>query len=435
MRRLLLCLFLVPTGHHEASWRSPAASPHRLYDPTYYREVVQRAEAARFDAVFLADAPALRTDVRYNSGGSVLEPATLLTYLAGSTRHIGLIGTASTTYNEPYNLARLFSSLDHISGGRAGWNIVTTAFEGAAANFGSEHPSREERYQRAEEFVRVVKGLWGSWQPDAIIRDVAAGRFADVERISRLDHRGRHFSVRGPFQSARSPQVWPVLVQAGASPAGRSLAAQHADLVFSVQRTKRSAQAFATDVRNRAIQLGRSPEGIRFLPGVSIFVGASRAEALEKKEHLDALMTPAYGLQQISTLTGKDASQLDLDENVSPRFFDTRDEDLARYASRRVEIVAMVEDERMTLRQLLTRLAGARAHRVLAGSPNEVVDSLAQWFLDGACDGFNIMPPVLPAALDDFISLVLPLLRERGLVDLDYSADTFRGNLGLSAVE
>ena len=411
---MALCLFVVPTGHHEASWRLPKSPADRLYDLRYYAELAQAAEMAGLHAVFFADAPALRTNVRYNTGGSVLEPFTLLGALAAATESIGLIATASTTYAEPYNVARALSSLDHLSGGRIGWNIVTTAFAGAAGNFGTaRHPDREDRYRRASEFVAVAKKLWDSWGDGAVVVDRTRGLYADADLIVEPQHTGEYFSVRGPFQSARSPQRYPVLVQAGASDPGRAFAAQHAEIVFSVQRRRDASQRFRQDLHWQAQAAGRNPRGLLMLPGLSIHVGRTRREARELADQLSSLIIPEYGLSQINKLTGVDLSGHGLDEVITSEPF-RRQTDDAKFASRRTEIIDMIEEERQSLRHLLQRIAGARTHRVLVGTADEVADDMQQWFESGACDGFNLMPPTLPGGLTDFADQVLPRLKRRG---------------------
>jgi FMN-dependent oxidoreductase (nitrilotriacetate monooxygenase family) len=426
--RLALFLFLVPTGHHEASWRLSGSPAERLYDVDYYTEVARLADRSGIDALFLADAPALRTRVQHNTGGSVLEPFTLLSALAVATENIGLVGTASTTYYEPYNVARLLSSLDHLSKGRAGWNIVTTAFPGAAANFGlTEHPPRNDRYERAAEFVEVVKGLWDSWAADAVRCDREEGTYADPSLIRRIDHQGRHFSVAGPFQSARSPQTQPLLVQAGASEPGRAFAARHAEVVFSVQRDMRSAIRFRSELRARGAACGRGPRSLLSLPGVSVHVASTESEALDKKSELDELVIPQHGVNQIRTVTGIDLSIFDLDQRVDAETL--RDLHGSTAVSRADEVISIVEESPCTVRELVRRVAGARTHRIVVGSPESVADSLEVWFRSGACDGFNLLPPALPDDLQRFVDLVLPELSRRGIW---YKSDErLRERLGL----
>ncbi|MFD8999554.1 NtaA/DmoA family FMN-dependent monooxygenase [Streptomyces sp. NPDC059582] len=413
-RRLVLFLFVVPTGHHEASWRLPHSPAERMYDVDYYVGLARAAELAGIDAVFFADAPALRTRVEHNTGGSVLEPFTLLSALASVTTTLGLIGTASTTYAEPYNVARLVSSLDHLSRGRAGWNVVTTSFAGAAANFGAgAHPDRLTRYARAEEFLQVVKGLWDSWASHAIRCDRAAGVYVDRSLIRPIDHDGEDFHVAGPFQSARSPQGHPLIVQAGASEPGRAFAARHADVVFSVQRDRDRATRFRAGLRAAASAAGRRPEALLSLPGLSVHVASTAAEARNKQEELDELVIPEHGIGQIRAVTGVDLSGFGLDEVIDHDAL--RDRHGPTAMTRADEILAMVEEGPCTVRGLVRRVAGARTHRVVVGPPEAVADTMETWFRSGACDGFNLLPPALPGGLHDFVEFVLPELARRGI--------------------
>jgi len=303
-RRLVLNLFIYPGGHHEAAWRYKESVPERVFDITYYQDLAQRAEAAKFDAVFFADGPALADNIRYAARFRV-EPITWLTAIAAVTKRIGLIATASTTYNEPYNLARLFASLDHISGGRAGWNIVTTSAPQAAQNFGlPEHPPHNERYEKAREFLDVITKLWDSWEDDAVVNDPVSGIFADAAKIHPINHVGRHFRVRGPFNTARSPQGRPVYVQAGSSDDGRSFAAQHAEAIFTAHQTLASAQEFYTDIKARARAFDRNPDHVKILPGLSPFIGSTTAEAKRLQEEFNDLIQPDYSLTQLPGWSG-----------------------------------------------------------------------------------------------------------------------------------
>ncbi len=311
---LHLNLFIYPGGHHEAAWRHPDSAPERVLDIGYYQDLARAAEAAKFDAVFFADGPALADNIRYASRFR-LEPFTWMSAIAAVTERIGLIGTASTTYSEPYNLARLFASLDHLSKGRAGWNIVTTGAPNAAQNFGlEEHPVHADRYARAEEFVEVVTKLWDSWEDEAFVADPASGVFADTDRIHAIDHVGPHFSVAGPLNTARSPQGRPVYVQAGSSEDGRAFAAHWAEAIFTAHQTLGSAQAFYADVKSRAARLGRNPRQLKILPGISPVIGSTTREAEELHDELNHLTQPAYSLDVLRRLTGADLSSYDLDD-------------------------------------------------------------------------------------------------------------------------
>ena len=428
-RQLTLNLFIYPGGHHEAGWRYRGSEPARLLDIAYYQDLARKAEAAKFDAVFFADGPALADDVSY-SPRFRLEPITWLTAIAAATSHIGLIGTASTTYYEPYNLARLYASLDHISGGRAGWNIVTTSAAAAAQNFGrSEHPVHSERYDRAREFLEVVTGLWDSWEDDAVIADPASGRFADTAKIHGLQHDGRHFRVRGPLNLPRSPQGRPVYVQAGSSDDGRAFAARWAEAIFTAHQTIESARYFYADIKRLAAALGRNPGHIKVLPGISPFIGSTEIEASRLVEEFNDLIQPAFSLHQLQRMTGLDLSGFDLDGPFPRHLVDTAGE--IGVASRFKVVLDIVDREQPTIRQLIQRLAGARGHWVLAGTPERIADAIETWFTSGAADGFNVMPPWLTGGFDVFVAEVVPLLRRRGLFRTDYAGRTLRDHLGL----
>ena len=374
-RRLSLNLFIHPAGHHEAAWRHPDTQPERIFTADFYTELARTAEAARFDAVFFADGPVLHDGVEFNSVGR-LEPILTLASIAAATTRIGLIATASTTFYDPYNLARLFSTLDHLSNGRAGWNIVTTASEDAARNFGLDsHPDHVERYARAAEFVEVTTRLWDSWEDDAVLIDRASGRYADPAKIHDAAFRGEHLRVEGAFNAARSPQGHPVLVQAGASNEGRAFASRYAEAIFTAHQRLADAQAFYADIKAGAEALGRSRDAVKILPGISPFIASTEDEA------------------------------------------------------------RALEREQPTVRGLLHRLAGARGHRVVAGTPEQVADTIEEWFTQGAADGFNVMPPYLPGGLDDFADHVVPILRERGLFRTEYEGTTLRDHLGLARPE
>ena len=428
-RRLALNLFIYPGGHHEAAWRHKDAAPERVLDISYYQELAQRAEAAKFDAVFFADGPALADNIRYAARFRV-EPITWLTAIAAVTSRIGLIGTASTTYNEPYNLARLFASLDHISGGRAGWNIVTTSAPQAAQNFGlPEHPPHDERYDKAREFLDVITKLWDSWEDDAVINDPVSGIFADADKIHAINHIGRHFRVRGPFNTARSPQGRPVYVQAGSSDDGRGFAAYHAEAIFTAHQTLASAREFYADIKARARAFDRNPEHIRVLPGLSPFIGSTTAEAKRLEEEFNDLIQPEYSLTQLRQMVGIDLSGFDLDGPFPRHLIDTSGP--RGVASRFQLVIDIVDRERPTIRQLVQRLAGGRGHFVLAGTPEEIDDHIQTWFEGGAADGFNVMPPWLTGGFDAFAEHVVPILRRRGLFREEYEGKTLRDHYGL----
>lgn len=428
-RQLTLNLFIYPGGHHEAAWRYHASQPSRVLDITLYQDLARQAEAAKFDAIFFADGPSLPENVRYSSRIR-FEPITWLAAIAAATQKIGLIATASTTYNQPYNLARFFASLDHLSNGRAGWNIVTTSDGSAAQNFGlQEHASHAERYERAGEFVDVVTQLWDSWEDDALLADPASGVFADPDKVHRINHVGKYYRVRGPLNTARSPQGRPVYVQAGSSEDGRSFAARTAEAIFTAHQTVESARAFYADIKERAARLGRNPVHLRILPGISPFIGSTQQEAEQLEQEIDDLIQPAASLEQLKRMIGVDLSGHDLDAPFPRHLVDTSGP--RGVASRFQLVVDVLDREKPTIRQLIKRLAGARGHWVLAGTPDRIADAIETWFSTGAADGFNVMPPWLPGGFEVFVAEVVPILRKRGLFRDEYSGSTLREHFGL----
>ncbi len=431
-RQLHLNLFIHSRGHHEAAWRHPSASPLALTDIHYYTDLAQKAEAGCFDSIFLADTLAAGDDIA-SAPRIWLEPLTALAALAGATRRIGLIATCSTTYTEPFNLARQFASLDHITGGRVGWNIVTTWLVAASANYGAQGQlSHAERYERAEEYMRVVTALWDSWSDDAVLDDRAAGHYARPGSIRPINHRGPHYQVTGPLNVPRGPQGRPVFVQAGSSETGRQFAARHAEAVFTAQMEKATAKDFYADLKRIAVGFGRSPDQVLILPGLSPVIGATEADAQRIARELNDLSDPEVGRRRLSgRFGGHDFSHLPLDKPLSPEDFP--DPALVEAARSRTEvIVGLVRREKPTLRQLLGYMAGARGHFVTAGAPEQIADLIEDWFHDGACDGFNLMPPVLPSMLEVFIAEVVPLLRKRGLFRREYEGVTLRDHYGLA---
>jgi FMN-dependent oxidoreductase (nitrilotriacetate monooxygenase family) len=353
------------------------------------------------------------------------DPLTLLPALAVVTEHLGLIATASTTYNEPYHIARKFASLDHISGGRAGWNLVTTSNPDAAANFGlEEHAEHDERYRRAREFYDVVTGLWDSWADDAFIRDVSSGIYFDPARMHVLDHKGEFLSVRGPLNIARPIQGWPVIVQAGASEAGRQIAAETAEVIFGSSRTMQDGQRFYADVKGRMERLGRSRDHLKILPGALVFVGETLAKAREKKARLDGLVHPDSGIPNLSIRLGVDASGFDLDAPLP----DIPETNASR--SGRQTLLELARRENMTVRQL-AQLVGGYGGLQMVGTPAMIADQMEEWLATEACDGFNVMFPSVPGGLDDFVDQVVPELQRRGLFRREYEGATLRENLGL----
>ncbi|MFE1229213.1 LLM class flavin-dependent oxidoreductase [Streptomyces sp. NPDC058745] len=427
--KLHLNAFLMGVGHHEAAWRLPESDPYASWDVEHFRNLARIAERGRLDSLFLADSPGLMGDPARRPGGR-LEPTVLLTALAGVTEHIGLIATASTSYNEPYNLARRFASLDHVSGGRAGWNIVTTAGADAARNFGlDDAPLHKERYERADEFLEVSTRLWDSWTDDAIVADKDAGVHADAAKVRRIDHAGRFFRVAGPLNVPRSPQGHPLLVQAGSSEDGKAFAARWAEAVFTAQQTLEEAQAFYGDLKKRAVAHGRDPQGIKILPGIVPVIGDSEAEAEELDRELDRLISPEFAKRQLARLFRIAPDALDLDGPL-PDDLPSEDE-IEGAKSRYTLIVELARREKLTVRQLIGRLGGGRGHRTFTGTPVQVADAIEEWFDGDAADGFNIMPPVLPTGLEAFVDKVVPILQERGRFRTEYTGGTLRDHYGL----
>jgi FMN-dependent oxidoreductase (nitrilotriacetate monooxygenase family) len=428
-RQLHLNAFLMGTGHHEAAWRHPDSRPEDTLDVAHYVRLAQLAERGKLDSIFFADGLAVGRNVRYNSQNH-LEPITLLSAISVLTEHIGLIATASTTYHEPFQLARKFASLDHISGGRAGWNIVTSAGEDEALNFNlDQRPAHSDRYARATEFVEVVKQLWDSWDDDARILDKQRGHYTDTDRIHPIDHVGEHFQVRGPLNVPRPVQGHPLLVQAGSSEAGREYAARFAEAVFTAQQTLADGQAFYSDLKSRVSKYGRRPEDVVVLPGICAVLGGTEAEARAKEAELNALISPEYGVDQLSRMLEIDVSAYPLDGPL-PQL--PGEDSINGHKSRFTLVTDLARRENLTIRQLIERLAGGRGHRVFAGTPEQVADQIDLWFRSGAADGFNIMPPNLPGGLEDFVDQVVPDLQRRGLFRTEYTGRTLRDHYGLS---
>src|SRR6516162_9354622 len=431
-RQLHLNLSIHSRGHHEASWRHPASSALPLTDIRYYQDLAQRAEAALFDSVFLADQLALGGDVA-QAPRTWLEPITVLAAMAVATSRVGLIATASTTYTEPFNLARQFASIDHISNGRAAWNIVTSWLATAAENYGGAgQPSHADRYARGEEFMQVVTDLWDSWAADAVIDDRASGIYARRDRLRSIDHRGDFYTVKGPLNLPRCPQGRPVFVQAGSSDTGRRFAARHAEAVFTAHMEKATAQAFYADLKALVAAERRTPAEVLILPGLSPMIASTEAEAGRLAREVDELSDPEVGRKRLSgRFGGHDFSQLPLDRPLVAEDFPAPD--AVEAARSRTEVILnLVRREHPTLRQLLASLAGARGHFTVAGTPEQIADLIEDWFTHSAADGFNIMPPLLPTMLDVFSTEVIPLLQRRGLFRTAYTGKTLREHYDLA---
>lgn len=428
-RTLHLNAFLMEAGHHEASWRLPQSNARADFDLLHWIRLARLAERAKFDSLFLADGPALFGTGEFRPPGQ-LEPLTLLTALSQATERIGLIATVSSTYNEPYNLARRLASVDHVSGGRAGWNIVTSAGADEAANFGlTSRPDHAERYARADEFLQVAKALWDSWEDEAVVADKAAGRYADPALLHRLDHRGKYFSVAGPLNVERPPQGYPLLVQAGSSEDGKDFAARHAEAIFTAHRTFERAAAFYSDIKARTRAAGRDPNGVIVLPGIVPYIGSTEAEARALAKELDELRVPEYGLRQLAAIFETEPSAFELDAPL-PDFILARPK-LEGSQSRSDLIIELAVREELTVRQVISSLGGGRGHFEFVGTPEQVADAITAWFEGGAADGFNIMAPALPSGLETFIDHVLPILRGKGLFREEYEGITLREHYGI----
>jgi len=422
--------FMRPVGIHTAWWRYPGAWPDANFNLQHLIRFAQRLEAARFDAWFMADHLAVlnmpMAALKRSATVTSFDPLTLLPVLAVKTEHLGLIATASTTFEPAYMIARRFASLDHISGGRAGWNLVTTSNPDAALNFGlTEHMEHGERYRRAREFFDVVTGLWDSWAEDAFVRDVEEGIYFDPERMHVLDHQGEFLSVRGPLNIARPIQGWPVIVQAGASDAGRQLAAETAEVVFASGGNLPDAKVLYADIKRRARTVGRDPEHIKILPGCLVVVGDTDAEARAKRALLDSRVHPDSGIASLSIALGCDAAQFELDAPLPERIPESN-----ASKSGRERVIARARRDNLTVRQL-AQIAGSYGGLAMVGTPQTIADQMEEWFLGEACDGFNIMFPWVPGGLDEFCDRVVPELQRRGLFRREYEGTTLRENLGL----
>jgi alkanesulfonate monooxygenase len=432
-KQLHLGAVMRPVAIHTAWWRYPGAYPDANFNLKHLMSFITTLERAKFDAFFMADHLAVLNmpvqALRRSATVTSFEPLTLLSALATVTERIGLVATASTTFDEPWHVARRFASLDHISNGRAGWNVVTTANPDAALNFGlTDHVEHVERYRRAREFHAVVTGLWDSWADDAWRHDQASGIFFDPDRMHVLDHKGEYFSVRGPLNIARPVQGWPVVVQAGASEVGRQFAAETAEVVFGSSRTIEDARSFYQDVKARVTAAGRSADRCKILPGALVTVGRSSEEAREKQALLDSLVHPESGIPNLSIRLGVDASAFDLDAplpDIPPS---------NQSQSQRDTVMAQARRRNLTVRQLAQTMGGFGGLEIV-GTAGEIADTMQCWLETGAADGFNVMFPTVPAGLDDFVELVVPELRRRGIFRNEYQGPTLRDHFGLPRPE
>jgi FMN-dependent oxidoreductase (nitrilotriacetate monooxygenase family) len=437
-RQIKLGAFIPTTSQHVAGWRHPESRPQDHLNIDYVIELALTAERGLFDAYFLADGLSVRwgSAIEGEKGlgdkGVGFEPVTLFAALSTVTKNIGFIATASTTYEDPYILARKFASLDHISKGRAAWNVVTTASADTARNFGLEkHPDAKVRYERADEFIEVTQKLWDSWEDDTFIYTKEDGQFFDASKLHEPLHAGKYFNVQGALNVSRPPQGYPVIVQAGQSEDGRELAGKYAEVIFTAQQSLEDAQEFYRDVKSRLLKYGRHPDDLKIMPGVSIFVAKTEQEAQEKYQLLNSLIHPEVGLSLLSGLAGGiNLKKFDLDAPF-PKLEDTD----INFSSRQQMMIDIARRHNFTIRQLYEYIASARGHWTLIGTPEQVVDELQTWFENEGADGFNVLPPTTPAGLNDFVDLIVPELQRRGLFRTEYEGSTLRENLGLKRPE
>jgi N-acetyl-S-(2-succino)cysteine monooxygenase len=431
-----LAAFLFTPGSHSAGWRHPEAIPECDMEFAQYVRIAQAAERGKLDTIFFQDTVAVNGSAGLDgvqgfrptqARQAYLEPTTLLAALATVTKHIGLVATATTTYNEPYNIARRFASIDHISGGRAGWNLVTSQIEDEAGNFGADHHMlHAERYERAEEFYDVVAGLWDSFEDGAMLRDKASGNFIDPAKLHHLNHRGKYFSVRGPLNMARCPQGRPIVTQAGSSDAGMELAARTADLVFTAQSELAEAQAFTGDLKARAARHGRNPRHVKVMPGLMTIIGRTEEEAQAKYRTLQGLLSDANAMRLLARLCG------DLDIHSFPPDAPLPPLPPSNAAkARQQHLMQKAARENLSIIQVARYLGTSLGHQLLVGTPASIADSMAHWVGQGACDGFTLMFPYYPTPLEDFVELVVPELQRRGLFRTEYAGRTLRDHLGL----
>lgn len=429
-KKLHLTAFMRPVSLHTGAWRYPGSYPDANFNLNHLKSFIQKLEAAKFDAFFMADHLAVLNmpveALKRSHTVTSFEPFTLLSALSQVTEKIGLAATASTTYDEPYHIARRFASLDHLSGGRAAWNIVTTGNPESAKNFGlDEHVQHADRYKRAREFYDVVTGLWDSFADDAFIRDRESGIYFDPEKMHVLNHKGDELKVRGPLNIARPVQGWPVIVQAGQSEPGRQLAAETAEAVFCSPRDIEAAKALYADIKGRAKAAGRNPEHLKILPAALIVIGDSIEEAKEKRLKLDSLVHYDSGIASLSIALGTDASGFDPDAPLPTNLPETNASKTSQAG-----VIKLAKDENLTVRQLAGRLGG-QSGLAFVGTPESIADDLGTWLNEEAADGFTVTFPFLPQGLDDVVENLVPVLQERGLFRKDYEGSTLREHLSL----
>ena len=429
--KMRLGMFINAEGHHVSGWRHPDSKAGAGQTIQHYAEMARLAERGKFDMLFKADSqstfgPDDVNNWKRTTSACQLEPITMFAAISMVTKNIGLVATSSTTYNDPFHVARFFASLDLISGGRAGWNLVTSSAASEAYNFSLDaHVPHEQRYERAREFVQVVMGLWECWEPDAFLGDKEKGLYFDPAKLHFLNHQGKHFKVRGPLTVMPSPQRRPVVVQAGQSEDGRDLAAETAEVLFAVQQRIEPARDAYNNIKGRMAAKGRRPESLLIMPGVMPVIGRTREEAEAKFEELNKLILPEQGVPVLSDMVGTDLSKYPLDGPLPPK------PPINTQQGRQAVVYELADREKLTIRQLYQKLTGQRAHRVVCGTPQTIADDLELWFKTGGADGFNLMPLTAVHGLTDIVDQLIPELQRRGLFRTEYEATTLRGNLGI----
>lgn len=429
-RQMKLGAFFMLPGQHVASWRAPETETHRAWTLAHLIELAKIAERGKFDNIFFADVFGEEIG-EHSPSGLKLDPIVVISALAAVTKNIGLTATVTTTYNEPFHVARKFAAIDHLSGGRAAWNVVTSQNASEAYLFGKDqHLQHAIRYERAEEFVEVVKQLWHSRESESLIIDKESGKFYDLQHVHRVEFEGKHIKVNGYLDTTSTPQGHPVIVQAGSSEAGKELAAKTAEVIFTAWQTLEDAQKFYRDVKGRLAKYGRHEDELKILPGVFITVAKTEEEARLKKQRLNSYILPKVGLEYLSRFTRVDFSKLDPNGPIPE--FGTNEIDKTDPNTRANILKGIVEKNQYTkVHQLYEHIAGARGHREIVGTPEQIADQLQEWFENEAADGFNIMPPTFPEGFKDIVDLVIPELQRRGLFRTEYEGSTLRENLGL----
>lgn len=423
-RQIHLGVFMLGTGNHFAGWRLPGAFDS-FTTMAVSRGMAETAERGKFDLLFLGDGYVATPDT-HPSWQSRAEPLTQLAAIAAITTHVGLGATASTTYSDPFTVARAFASLDHLSGGRAAWNIVTTGREASGAHFGKAHPDHDKRYEIADEFYAVVRGLWDCWDDDAFVADRATGQYVDWSKVRALDHDGAYFSCKGPLNIARAPQGHPVILQAGGSAVGQAFAAKTADIVFTVVGDYADARERYRSMRQALVAAGRNVDDVCIMPGVMPVVGRTDGDALDKLNELQKFMEDGRGLHMLSDRLGQDLSAYAMDDPVPDLPLPDASHGFAR------ALLGRAKRENLRIRDLYNLTVAARGHYVLCGSPQTIADEFERWFTGEAADGFNVMPTHFPQGFDDFVDLVVPELQKRGLYRNDYTGTTLRDHLGIA---